>query len=120
LNKQWTELLEQVKSSCASISRNDEGIIVKPKPLPFSQFLALNNQLAKAGAIYLLQTHTFLLPDPASRHLKRLQTVFETSQAEIRESIMFLVENGFTPSQISSETGAGLTTIYRYLGKRLA
>ena len=55
--------------------------------------------------------------DPAYLHLKKLRTIFKTPQAEIRESILFLVENGFTVEQISSETGASHATIYRYLGK---
>jgi hypothetical protein len=118
LNEQWKELLEKIKPSCESISKSEEGILVKPKQMSFPQFIALHDQLIKAGAVYLLQSQTFLIPDPASPHLKKLRTIFKTSQAEIRESIAFLIENGFTPDQISGETGASLTTIYRYLGKR--
>jgi hypothetical protein len=118
LNEHWKELLEKIKPSCESISKSEEGILVKLKPMPFPQFFALQRQLLKAGAVHQMQAFTFLLPDPASSHLARLRGVFRTSQAEIRESIMFLAENGFTPDQISSETGASLTTIYRNLGKR--
>jgi uncharacterized protein YerC len=57
--------------------------------------------------------------DPAYLHLKKLRTIFKTSQAEIRESILFLAEHGFTPEQISNETGASRATIFRHLKRKL-
>ena len=118
MNEQWKDLLEKIKPRCESISENEEGILVKPKQMSFLQFIALHDQLIKEGADYLVESNSFLFPDPSYPHLKKLRVIFKTSQAEIRESILFLIENGFTPEQITDRTGASHATIYRYLGKR--
>jgi hypothetical protein len=109
LNEEKKKVLERIKSSllhktlktcfyCESISKTEGGIV-------------LHGQLS-------FDPESYLFADPADPHLEKLRIIFKTSQAEIRESILFLVENGFTVEQIYSETGASHATIYRYLRKQ--
>lgn len=51
--------------------------------------------------------------------LSQLETHFQKklSAKEVKETIIFLVEHGLTPSQIAQKTGASRATIYRFLPK---
>jgi predicted transcriptional regulator len=58
---------------------------------------------------YLITKETLI-----AYHLAKLKALFQTSQAEIRESILFLVAAGLSVDRIQNETGASRASIYRY------
>lgn len=109
LSEQRKKLIDRIRSFlsktptyfvCESVSKTEGGIV-------------LHGLLSFVPESVMQDSH-----DPAYLHLKKLRTIFKTPQAEIRESILFLAEHGFTPEQISDETGASHATIYRYLRKQ--
>jgi len=117
----WQQkILDEVQPSCESIREVEAGILITPKSdLSALQLAFLHQRLREAGAEYNYSgiSSPYLIPKEnfIRQHLQKLRIIFQTSQSEISESMMFLVREGVSVERIQSETGASRATVYRYI-----
>jgi hypothetical protein len=113
------KLLTELQPMLEPVIWFDSGILVKPKRnLQLSKRLDLHMELQTNNDIkYLVTSDSYLITKETlvAYHLEKLKILFNTRQAEIKESMMFLVAAGMPVDCIQAKTGSSRATIYRYL-----
>jgi hypothetical protein len=127
--KQLKEFVEGLRPLCVSIEKTPQGgYVVKPRREAVENPAALTRmytQIRERGGSWIPTACTFTLPadsrlptDPAQRALDLLKGVFSHSESEIGESLRVLMQAGMGTEEISQLTGAGRSTLYRYLRRQ--
>jgi hypothetical protein len=122
--KQLREALKMLRPLSVSIEETPEAYLIKLQMEILGDPTALtrlyNQETERGGwsprrSAITLPADSRLPTDPAERALDMLKGVFSHSEREIAESLKVLIQAGMGTKEISQVTGAGRSTIYRYL-----